>query len=99
MMGLKTLTASDGDEAVQLFAQHADEISCILLDLAMPTMDGLTACQEILAIRPNAKVILTSAYAEQETAQRFAEQRGLVGFIAKPFQIRRLRQALERALK
>jgi two-component system cell cycle sensor histidine kinase/response regulator CckA len=99
MMGPKTLTAADGDQAVEIFARRGGEISCVLLDLAMPVMDGLTACQKILEIRPDAKVILTSAYAEQEAAQRFAEQQGLVGFIAKPFQMQRLREVLARALK
>lgn len=98
-LGLTAHTAADGDEGVALFATHADEISCVLLDLAMPVMDGLTACQKILEIRPNAKVILASAYAEQEAAERFAEQQGLVGFIAKPFQLERLRELLERALR
>jgi len=40
--GYKVITTSDGIEAIALYAQHKDEISVVLMDMMMPSMDGPT---------------------------------------------------------
>ena len=50
----------------------------------MPNVDGEKTLQEILKIRPQAKVVLMSGYSEEEIAQRFVGQ-PLAGFLQKPF--------------
>jgi DNA-binding NtrC family response regulator len=50
----------------------------------MPGMSGETVFQELLAIRPDTKVILSTGYSEQEAALRFAD-RPLAGFVHKPY--------------
>jgi len=39
--GLSALTASGGREAIRLFQEHQHEVSCVLLDLTMPDLDGV----------------------------------------------------------
>ena len=69
--GFDVLTAKDGYEAVELFQAYADEIACVLLDLTMPKMNGDEAFEAIRRIRPDARVILSSGYCEEDVRPRF----------------------------
>ncbi|MFC1572559.1 PAS domain S-box protein [Candidatus Eisenbacteria bacterium] len=93
LIGFNVLTAADGQEALTVFREHADEIVGVLLDLTMPRMDGAEAFREIRRLRPGVRVILCSGYNEQDATQRFAGK-GLAGFIQKPFDVAALRKKL-----
>ena len=95
--GFATMTAADGAEGVELFREHADDISLVILDMTMGEMNGQAAFQEMRAIRDDVRVILASGYSEQEADSRFSEE-GLRGFIQKPFQINTLMEAIRAAL-
>ena len=84
--GFSVLTASGGREAIRLFREHQNEVSCVLLDLTMPDLDGAETFRELRGIRPDVRVILTSGYSEEAATERFAGQ-GLAGFIQKPYQL------------
>jgi PAS domain S-box-containing protein len=96
--GYKTLTASDGEEGVAVFREHADEIVCVILDLTMPRMDGATAFREMRRIRPDVRVILSSGHAEQEAFRRF-DSEGAAGFLQKPYELSALQAELERVIR
>ena len=96
-MGFAVLTAVNGERAVEVVRRNGAEIRAIILDLTMPNLDGAAALERILRIEPDAKVILSSGYDEEEATQRVARER-LAGFIRKPFGLEQLRGALERAL-
>lgn len=96
--GLSVLTAEDGEDAVEIFREHHAGIDCVLLDLSMPRMDGLTAMKEMLFIKPGIKIILSSGYNEQDAVQEFSGK-GLAGFIQKPYDPEKLRKALEKCLR
>jgi PAS domain S-box-containing protein len=95
--GFAVLTATGGQEAIQLFRDHADEISAVILDLTMPALDGLAAFDELRAIRPDVKVILCSGYSERDATRAFAG-RPLAGFMQKPYQLSALGSEVERVL-
>jgi len=82
--GFTVLTAVDGRDAVEIFRAHADEICVVLLDLTMPVMSGEEAFEHIHAIRPEACVVLSSGFTEQDVASRFPDQ-GPAAFIQKPY--------------
>ncbi|MCP4375595.1 MAG: response regulator [bacterium] len=92
-MGFDVLLVSDGREAVSTFKANTSEISCILLDLTMPHMDGEEAFRELRRIKPDVAVILCSGYNEQDATQRFAGK-GLAGFLQKPYSMAELRAKL-----
>jgi PAS domain S-box-containing protein len=91
--GFKAITACDGREALELFVENQDEITCVLLDLTMPHMDGEEAFRELRRICPSVAVLLCSGYNEQDATQRFAGK-GLAGFVQKPYTLATLQQKL-----
>ena len=47
-LGLNVLTAEDGLIALEVFKKHKDEISCVVLDLTMPHMNGEETFRELM---------------------------------------------------
>jgi len=98
--GFTVLTAEDGVAGVELFAKHAEGITCVLLDLAMPRMGGEETFRKMREIRNDAMVILSSGYGEEDVARRFRES-GLAGYLQKPYRaaglIAKFRHVLHRA--
>lgn len=82
--GYEVIVAESGEEGVQLFQSLKNEISAVLLDLTMPGMGGEEALCRILTIRPEAKVILSSGYNQTDVIRKFGDK-GLAGFLQKPF--------------
>jgi CheY-like chemotaxis protein len=91
------MTASDGQEAVELFARHRKRIDGVLLDLTMPQMDGVQAFEQLRRIDPEVRVLLASGYSEQDVAQRFPID-ALRGIVHKPFDFETLRSQLQHLL-
>lgn len=58
LLGYRALTASNGDEALVRFKQHADEIDLVITDRAMPGMMGTELALALRAIRANLPIIM-----------------------------------------
>jgi len=97
-LGFQVLTASNGQEGLEIFQKHSDKINCVILDLTMPTMDGKETFRELCRLRSDVRVILSSGYNEQDVIQQFAGK-GPAGFVQKPYTVAKLRQALSRVLE
>ena len=82
--GFCALTACDGAQAIEIFKEHSEKILAILLDMTMPRMTGREAFRELRRIRPDARVILSSGYTEEEATAQLSDE-GLAGFIQKPY--------------
>lgn len=82
-MGYTVLTASNGEEAVSLFTEHADEIRVVLLDLMMPVMDGAEALAAIRN-RSAVPVILCSGYTPEAVPEELTAD-ATTGFLQKPY--------------
>ncbi|MCX6136589.1 MAG: PAS domain S-box protein, partial [Ignavibacteriales bacterium] len=91
------LLAVDGEDALRVFSQHRETIGCIILDLSMPRMDGLSAVKELKKIDPDVRIILSSGYNEQAALQRYSNI-GLAGFLQKPYTMEGLRTILAMTL-
>jgi CheY-like chemotaxis protein len=96
-LGYRALSAADGKGALALYREHGHDIACVLLDLTMPQMDGLSTFRELRRMRPDVKVILCSGYDEQDAVRRFARE-GLSGFLHKPYLLHELEARLDEAL-
>src|SRR5205814_2233343 len=62
-LGFEVLEPGDGAEAVEVFREHADRITLVLLDLIMPRLACAKILPELAAIRADVPVIVVSAYA------------------------------------
>ena len=97
-LGFQVLSASNGLEGLETFRTHHQDICCVILDLNMPYLDGVSTYSQMKRINPQVPVILCSGYSEQEALQRFTKE-GLSGFIQKPYRIQTLKDELTRVLK
>jgi len=88
-MKWKSICAADGVSGVELFKKHQKSIGIVLLDMTMPGMDGLATFDAIIAIDPDAKVILSTGYSEGEAKKKF-DGKGLAGFLQKPYTVEQL---------
>lgn len=95
MLGFEVMVASDGDEGIEVFRRHGDEIVLVLLDLTMPRMSGEETFSEMRRLRSDVRVILISGYEEERATERFE---ALAGFIQKPYQLGMLREKIRRVL-
>jgi CheY-like chemotaxis protein len=78
------ITASDGIEALQIYRRLGREIDLVLLDYFLPVIDGDAVFDELKAINPDVRVVLSSGFGEQARVG-FMLARGLCGFIPKPY--------------
>ena len=72
--------ARTGREAVEMAASLRPDV--ILMDIAMPVLNGLEATRQILAANPAAKVVILSAHSDDEYIERTSAA-GVVGFLEK----------------
>jgi PAS domain S-box-containing protein len=82
--GYKMITASNGAEAVAVYAQQIGTVAAILTDLSMPVMDGRATVYALLKINPRAKIIAMSGLDESKSAI-MAANAGIKHFISKPY--------------
>ena len=96
-VGYEVLTAEDGQQAIKVFADKPGQIDCVLLDLAMPNLDGQETLRELRLIQPDVKVLLSSGYNEQDAINRYAGMH-LADFIQKPYSSTDLVDAVDKVL-
>lgn len=72
--------ACNGEDAVQLVPTLCPDI--VLMDVAMPGMDGITATTELSHVCPQSAVVILSLYDDSATRER-AQSAGAVAFVAK----------------
>ena len=95
-LGRAVVAAKDGVEALEVFKQHKDEISCVLCNLTMPRMDGWETLTALRKLVPGIPVILTSGYGKNQVmAGDHPDLPQCILF--KPFGLRQLREAIEQA--
>ena len=74
--------ARDGQEALELYRKLQPDV--VTLDILMGEMDGLSALKAIIKEDPAAKVIMVTAFGQEEK-QKEARKLGACGYIRKPF--------------
>lgn len=83
-MGIESIIASDGKEAVELYNLYKDKIALILMDLHMPVMNGYEAAEEIRKISSSIPIIALTADVILGVKEKCA-QSGIYHYISKPF--------------
>ena len=96
--GYHILSASDGEEAIEIFADRQDEIGLVVLDLTMPKLSGREVFRKMRDIRAEIPVIISSGYSID--IDSFAEEEGGTPecFIQKPFELDALARMVREVL-
>jgi len=97
-MGCHVLEASDGEEGLRVYENHKEEVSVILLDMAMPNMDGAEMMDALEALAEHAHIIVISGYSEKIVQGRFSNFKP-EAFLYKPFEISELQTCLQQLLQ
>jgi PAS domain S-box-containing protein len=87
--GYRVVTATNGAEAVALYAQQPQAIQAVLMDMMMPVMGGAQTIQALRRLNPVVKVIAFSGLFTAAGGQR-ASVAGVQAVLPKPYTVRDL---------
>jgi CheY-like chemotaxis protein len=88
-----TISASDGVEAMTIYAQHQDKISAAIVDIIVPNMDGATTIRALQKMNPQLPIIAVSGLATSEQIP-INKASGHTAFLPKPYTVQQLLTAL-----
>ena len=93
-LGHHVVTATNGDEALELFRE--DAIDLVITDLIMPEREGLDVIRTLRRRSPNVKIIAMSGggRASPVTYLEIAKRLGAATVLAKPFSTQQLKAAI-----
>lgn len=96
--GYTVLIARDGEEALRVFEEHADEIDMALLDVIMPKLGGKAAYEHLRKAKPTLRFLFASGYSMHAIHTNFVLDEGLA-LIQKPSLrndlLRKIREVLD----
>jgi PAS domain S-box-containing protein len=95
ILGYRVLEAAGGDEALEVFHHHQDQVDLLLADVVMPRLGGPELALRLRRRRPDLKIVLMSGYATEDTQ---ASKQLDAGFIAKPFSPKQLGRKIREIL-
>ena len=91
MEGYPVTTAANGAEALRMVEQQRP--SLVLLDMRMPVLDGWGFAKELRARGVQLPILVMTA---AQNARMWAEEIGAQGYVAKPFEVPALLDAVEK---
>lgn len=95
--GFEVLLAADGSQALELFAEHRQDIVVVIMDLSIPGSSSQELFERLRQIDPDVRVVLSSGYSADQITERYLEE-GFAGFLRKPYRANTLRELLKSLL-
>ena len=96
--GYTVMTASDGTEALAIYADHKNEIAVVLTDMVMPFMDGPATIRALIRMNPDVRIIAASGLGAGQHAGHGVLE-GVSIFLTKPYTAEKLLKTLAQILK
>ena len=93
----KQYVAQNGQEGLELFKEHENEIDLIITDVNMPLLNGLEMVKEIKKINLNIPIIVATAFSNKEYLLE-AIDIGIDKYVLKPIDISKLLQVMSQSL-
>lgn len=87
------LEAKDGQEGLDLFIEHKNNIKLVLTDWTMPVMDGYTLLLKIKESATDVPVVMITTESEKSSVVK-AIQAGAKNYISKPFTAEQIKEKL-----
>ena len=97
MLGYSVLLAENGMDAVEIYQSNPGAVDLVLMDMIMPKLGGSQAFVKIREIDPQAKILLSSGFVNEEDIQHLLQQ-GACGFLSKPHRLPVVVKAIRDAL-
>lgn len=94
--GYAVFAASNPEEAVKLYEERWQEIDLVLLDFLLPPTLGDFVFDEFQRVNPDVRVVLLTGFEEAVADKLY--QKGLVGYLRKPFRLPDLTQKVRDAI-
>jgi len=88
--------AADGKEAIHKIKNSSVLPEIILMDIAMPGMNGIAVTKELLKIHPDLKIIMLTAFGDKEHVLNALEA-GATGFLRKDASLSLIKEAIKQA--
>ena len=100
-LGHEAVLTTDGEQAISRYVELRDAdtpVDVVIMDLTIAGgMGGEEAARKLLALDPDAKIIVVSGYSNNPVMANYQEY-GFLAAIAKPFMLAGLDQVLEKVL-
>jgi hypothetical protein len=94
----RVLTACDGIEAIAHYVQHKNEIDLVLIDMMMPSMDGMTAIRTLNKIDPQVKIVAVSGLLSNTQIPEPVNS-NIQAFLPKPYTAKELVRTIHQVLQ
>jgi len=95
--GYNVLVATDGIDALTIYAQHINKIAVVLTDLMMPLLDGVKLTRALREMNKGIAVIAATGQPD-ETREAELEQLGVKTILQKPYSTSDLLEALHQTI-
>jgi CheY-like chemotaxis protein len=95
-LGYEVAAFTSSKEALEFFRAQPETIDLVITDLTMPQLTGLELSRELLQIRVDLPIILTTGFS-QESIWRQAKELGVRECLLKPAALRDLADTIKRA--
>ncbi|MCD6121942.1 MAG: PAS domain S-box protein [Spirochaetales bacterium] len=97
-LNYRVMVACNGKNAINIYKKNYKSIDLVILDMIMPGMGGGETYDNLKKINPEIKVLLSSGYSMNGEAKTIMD-RGINGFIQKPFNLMTLSKKLKEIFK
>ncbi len=96
--GYRAVVASDGAEAVAIYAARKEEIAAVITDMMMPVMDGSALIRALTSMRADVRIIAASGLHGPESDLQEGTGGAVKLFLPKPHSAETLLTGVQRVL-
>lgn len=82
--GVMVIGIANGEDGVEFYKDHHDEITLVVLDLSLPGISGEETFQRLKVIDPKIRVVISSGFPNEDVTKKF-KGTGVVGYLQKPY--------------
>jgi len=90
-LGYRVVATANGEQALQAFRKHGDDLAAAVMDIVMPQMDGIRAARLIRELNPSFPILFVSGYDLHQQGADVADW-PRVELLPKPYRMEELKQ-------
>lgn len=94
VLGYQVILASNGEEAIQTYLEHKDDIALILLDWHMPGMAGMEILENLWNLNEEVKIILATGWGPPRELDQIKRSGHQIGLLQKPYLVKDLQNEI-----